>query len=170
MNKKLQHLFDYFILGNASISKGDKFQENYSKFIGTGWYMAYFFFNKKEAIIQSKKLFINPSAEIARKVINILSKVWNLVDTKGIKNLYKLALPSIKYRKKLYFRRNLPEVNLGFISDMLFKLEEKKWDCSYKLQLGYASRLTKDSIISKEKSNKGENLLDAANNLNSIVI
>ena len=53
---------------------------------------------------------------------------------------------------------------------MLFKLEEKKWDCSYKLQLGYASRLTKDSIISKEKSNKGENLLDAANNLNSIVI
>ena len=71
MNKKLQHLFDYVILGNASISKGDKFQENYSKFIGTGWYMAYFFFNKKEAIIQSRKLFINPSAEIARKVINI---------------------------------------------------------------------------------------------------
>lgn len=68
MEKKLQNLFNYVILGNASVSKGDTFKQNYSKFIGTGWYMAYFFFNQKEAKTQSKKFFINPSAEIARKV------------------------------------------------------------------------------------------------------
>jgi hypothetical protein len=67
MEKKLDKVFEFVILGNASVSKGDSFKENFSKVLGTGWYMAYFFFNSKEAKIQTKKFFINPSTDIARK-------------------------------------------------------------------------------------------------------
>ena len=68
MKKKLQNVYDFVTLGNASVFKGEKFKEEFSKFFGTGWYMAYFFFNLKEAKTESKKFFINPSTEVARKV------------------------------------------------------------------------------------------------------
>lgn len=68
MEKKLKNVFDFVILGNASVSKGDLFSQKFSKVLGTGWYMAYFFFNHEQAKLQSKKFFINPSVDVARKV------------------------------------------------------------------------------------------------------
>src|SRR5690606_23911426 len=62
IKKKLQQVFNMVILGNASMSKGhDVFKNhNYLQMLGSGWYFAYFFFNKKQASIQSIKFAINP--------------------------------------------------------------------------------------------------------------
>ena len=64
----MQKVFDFVLLGNASVSKGFNFNDNYLKVLGTGWYMAYFFFNQKNANLESKRFFIKPSSDVARKV------------------------------------------------------------------------------------------------------
>jgi len=80
------------------------------------------------------------------------------MDTKGIKNLYKLTLPSIKFRKKLYLRRMMPEITLEFISSMIININEKQVD-SYKIESNYNSIL-KDNSSYSSNIFTGENILD----------
>jgi len=112
LNKKLQQVFDMIILGNASVSKGhNEFDSKYLRILGSGWYMAYFFFNKKKANIQSIKFAINPNFEIAHKI-------WNMLDAKGIRNLLKLTMPRIKYSKKWYLKKTENIIDLEKIKEL----------------------------------------------------
>jgi hypothetical protein len=115
LKKKLQNVYDMVILGNASMSKGhNEFSGKFSKILGTGWYFAYFFFNKKQANIQSIKFAINPDYEVAQKI-------WNMLDTKGIKSLLKITLPGVKYSKKWYLRRTEQPITLERITKLIEK-------------------------------------------------
>jgi hormone-sensitive lipase len=119
LKKKLQKVFDMIILGNASVSKGHgEFNSKYSKILGTGWYFAYFFFNKKKANIQSIKFSINPNYDIAKVL-------WNMLDAKGIRNILKLTMPRINYSKKCFLLRTEPEITLDYINDLLVKIKSK---------------------------------------------
>ena len=112
LKKKLQQVFDMIILGNASVSKGhNQFDSKYLKILGSGWYMAYFFFNKKQASIQSIKFSINPNFDVAHKI-------WNMLDSKGIKDLLKLTLPRIKYSKRWYLKKTEEEITFEKIKNL----------------------------------------------------
>lgn len=99
----MKNVYNNVIIANASVSKGFEMGNSYFRNLVIGYYMAYFFFNKKKAIQQSKIFFINPNAEAARRV-------WNLLDTKVIQTLFKMSLPKIKYRKILFLKRTDYEV------------------------------------------------------------
>jgi hormone-sensitive lipase len=117
MKKKLQNLLDLIVLGNASISKANNFNNKYLKFFGAGYYMAYYFFNKKFASIQSKRFSVRPETELSRMV-------WNLLDTKGIKHGLKALLygiQNIKFKKKLYLRKTEKQININYIKKLLEK-------------------------------------------------
>ncbi len=107
------------ILGNASVSTAFRgFSFTAMKILGTGWYMAYYFFNKKRAKIQSLKFNINPDLEITKVI-------WNLMDTKGIKTLLKLTLPGIRYRKNLFLLRTAKKLDFEFLNMMIKKSEDE---------------------------------------------
>lgn len=122
IKKKLQHVFNMVILGNASLSKGfDAFKSNYLQIIGSGWYFAYFFFNKKQASIQSLKFSINPNFEVA-------NKIWNMLDAGGVREILKLTMPSVKFSHKWYLKRTEPEINLEIIKSLIYKIETDSLD------------------------------------------
>jgi hypothetical protein len=173
LKKKLQKVFNMVILGNASVSKGHgEFNSKYSKILGTGWYFAYFFFNKKKANIQSIKFTINPNYDIAKIL-------WNMLDAKGIRNLLKLTMPGVKYSKKWFFKRTEPEITLDVIKELMEKINnpeyliktdkdgDDKRKFSDKLvlqghyQIDYESRITDNNTeinFNDEKIKKPKNL------------
>lgn len=122
MKVKLDGLFNFVKLGNASISRGFTFENNYLKFIGTGYYMAYFFFNQSKADLESKKFAIRAEFELTRRV-------WNLLDTKGIKHALKgilYGILSIKYRKKLYVKRIKKPLTIEYIRGLIDIVQKGK--------------------------------------------
>lgn len=113
VKKKLQQVFNAIILGNSSVSKGyGEFNSNYLKVLGTGWYMAYFFFNKKKANIQNIKFSINPNFKVAQKI-------WTILDAKGIKSLLKITLPGVGFSKKYYIKRTEDELTMEELSILI---------------------------------------------------
>ena len=78
----MKNVIDNVVLANASVSKGFEWVESL-RYFGIGIYMAYFYFNKRKAILQWKKFFINPNAEAARTV-------WNLMDTRLLQFFFQL--------------------------------------------------------------------------------
>jgi hormone-sensitive lipase len=118
MRKKIQKFISLIIMGNASVHKGFSFENNYMKFIGTGYYIAYFFFNRKRALLESKKFALKPQLELSRKV-------WHLLDTKGIKHGYKgllYGIASIKTREKLFFKKTSKPITIEYLHDINEKL------------------------------------------------
>ena len=101
MKKKIQQLFEFVSIGNASISEGYQINNEILKLLGTGYFFAFYFFNKKQAVKDTKKSFLTSNFDLSRKV-------WNLLDTKVIKSGYKgvlTAISNIKFRKKLFLKR-----------------------------------------------------------------
>jgi len=108
MKKKLTNLFETVSIGNASIIEGNNINNEIFKFIGTGYFFAFYFFNKKQAVKDTKKSFLNSNFDLSRKV-------WNLLDTKVIKSGYKGVLgtiSNIKFRKKLFLKKTEKRINL----------------------------------------------------------
>jgi len=143
------------ILGNASVSKGfTGFSATPMKIIGTGWYMAYYFFNKKRAKTQSLKFSINPDLEINKTI-------WNLMDTKGIKSLLKLTMPSIKFRNNYYFRKTVKTIDFEMLDALIEKSDKE--DFNYKIMCEmmdkrYLKELDKQISLNEKKITK-DNLI-----------
>jgi hormone-sensitive lipase len=81
----------------------------------TGYFMTYFFFNRKRAMMESKRFSLRPKFETSRAV-------WNLLDTNVIKHALKGILAgicSIKYRKKLYIKREYKEITSQYVDEMI---------------------------------------------------
>src|SRR5690242_19929928 len=108
MKKKMRNLISFVILSNASVSKGFAYENKIIKFFGTGYYMAYYFFNKKNASLESKRFVLKGDNELNRAV-------WNLMDTKGIKHMLKgllVGMIPVKFRTKLYFKKTKKQISL----------------------------------------------------------
>ncbi len=118
IKKKLQSLFDLICVSNAAVSSGYKYNSNYLKILGTGYFMAYYFFNSKRANLEVKKSSFNPKFEVAQRV-------WNLLDTNVIKQVYTKSLPGVAYRKRLFFKRQSPEITLQLISNLIDNIRSK---------------------------------------------
>jgi hypothetical protein len=103
-------------LSNAAVAKGQKFKKSFYKAIGTGFFLAFYYFNKDHAEIETKRLAVNPKFEVAHKV-------WNLLDTSVIKQFYVKSLPSIKYRNKLFVKKYEREINLEYIAVLIEKIK-----------------------------------------------
>ena len=113
LNKKINNLLEFVTIGNASVSKGFKgFTGIPMRVVSIGWYMIYYYFNKKGANLQSMKFSINPD-------LDIMKTIWNLMDKKGINSLLKVALPSIKYRKNLYLLKTSQTLNFEILDNLI---------------------------------------------------
>lgn len=111
MRKKIQNLFEFVSIGNASITTGHQINNDILKFVGTGFYFAFYFFNKKQAVKDTKKSFLTSNFDLSRKV-------WNLLDTKVIKTGYNgvlTAISNIKYRNKFYLKKTEKIVDLEYV-------------------------------------------------------
>jgi len=127
------------------------------KILGTGWYMTYYFFNKKGAKLQSMKSFINPDLEITKLI-------WSLMDAKGIDNIIKLTIPSIKYSENIYLLKTVKAINFKFLDKMIEKSENPDFkfnkECSL-LEESYLKELDKDKDDKDDKnSNSKMNIKD----------
>jgi hypothetical protein len=164
IKKKLQNVFNMITLGSASISKGfDQFSNKYSQIIGSGWYFAYFFFNKKQASIQNIKFSLNPNYDVAQTI-------WNMLDAKGIKNILKLALPRVKYSKKWFFRKTEPEIDLNTINCLIEEVRSGSFIESYKQEEKRQQRpdsIIMENIIGRNSLNKDFEYRYSINSSNS---
>lgn len=112
MQKQLQKVFDGVSLGYASVSKVYKdFNSNFMRKANTGLYMAYYFFNKKKALTESKKFLMKPEGVVSQTI-------WNMLDQKPLKTMIKVALPGIKFNKKYYLKRIVPIITLDTIVEL----------------------------------------------------
>lgn len=76
--------------------------------------MAFFFFNKKRASLESKKFAIKQDTVLARQV-------WNLLDTRGVKHALKgllYGISNIKYRRKFYFKKTQRQITLELVKKL----------------------------------------------------
>ena len=123
-----------------------------------GALMTYYFVRKDEAKFEADKLKINPN-------INVLRKVWGLSETKEVKKMLKLVLPSIEYRKSFYIKRNendiinIEEINklIDFIKDEKFQLKSNNQSISsintfkkYKLSEKEPKLRKKETLLENE--------------------
>lgn len=106
-------------MSNAALSSGYKYRQDYLNVLGTGFFMAFYFFNSKGAQIEVKKFALNPDHKVALKM-------WNFLDTKGIKQLYTTSLPSVSFRKKIYLLKKEKEINLDLIKDLIISIKSNK--------------------------------------------
>ena len=142
INSLEKHLTNNFILDNSL----------------KGAFMTYYFLRKEEAKIEADKLKINPD-------INILRKIWGLSETKEIKKMLKLALPSIEFRKSFYIKRdeqdiiNIEAINKmhGIIRDDNFQIKSTNQSISsintfkkYKLFEKEPKLRKKDTLLENE--------------------
>lgn len=113
VQKKMEKVVELVNIGYASISKACDEQHNNTllKTASAGAYMAYYFFNSKQAKTQSMKFLINPDTKISQMI-------WNMLDVKGIKMAWKIVLPHIKYSKKWFIKRIAPEITLKDLNDI----------------------------------------------------
>ena len=123
MRQKTERIFDMIILGSASIHKSNQIPEGVLRSLGTGLFMTMFFFAKESANTQNLKFQTKPNLDVAQKV-------WNLLDTQGIKHGLELTLAGISniaYRNKMYLKRTEPELNLDylkFLNEVIIELEK----------------------------------------------
>jgi hypothetical protein len=174
MKEKLNKLFNFIMLANSSVSRGYTFsQNNYLKFLGTGYYMAYFFFNKKKAKIESKKFAIKAEFELCRQV-------WNLMDTRVLKHALKgllAGIASIKYRKKLFFKKESKEITMDYIRSVIdsFKkgnndnninknmIKKNELDSHYTDHIDSSSSNLENKLINNENDITNSNIKSRSN-------
>lgn len=161
----MQNLFDFVILGNASIAQGYTYKHKYLKILGSGYYMAYFFFNRKRAHLVNKKFNIKPDFETARAV-------WNLLDTRGIKHALNINLSvilPIKFRKKLYLKKTMPEIDKDYIKNLIGLIGTKKTSAPLSnniLNSSYLEDIMDKKTDDKNKLNSDVNSMSSFSNRN----
>ena len=124
-----------------------------------GALMTYYFIRKEEAKFEADKIKINPD-------INILRKIWGLSETKEVKKMLKLALPSIELRKSFYIKRNEQDIiNIEAISKMIDIIRDEKFQIKLNNQsISSISTFKKYKLFDKEpKLRKKETLLENEN-------
>ena len=124
-----------------------------------GVLMTYYFVRKEEAKFEADKIKINPD-------INILRKIWGLSETKEMKKMLKLALPSIELRKSFYIKRNEQDIiNIEAINKMIDIIRDEKFQLKSNNQsISSISTFKKYKLFDKEpKLRKKETLLENEN-------
>ena len=115
----LKKITDVVNLGYAAVSKGYGENSNsLAKKASTGFYMAYYFFNKKKAQTQSYKFLINPDSVVSQTI-------WNMMDAKGFKQAIKIILPHIAYSKKWWVKRVSNEMTLNDVINLTNQIKQK---------------------------------------------
>lgn len=137
MRTKVQKLVDMVILGSAFISKSLQIEEGALRTLGTGIYMTLYFFDKDKANKQAKIFNTSPSLEAAKCV-------WNLMDTKMIRQGLKIAITSIDFRRKFYFRRTKKPITYEYLQELSLKLTDKQALNDYINQQSTSDDLIKD--------------------------
>ena len=117
LKKSLKKVFDMVTMGYASFSKSMNHDNNLINLVSSGAYFTYFFFHRKKALIQSKKFFMSPDTKITLTL-------WNLLDSKPVKKMVKIALPSIKFVQSFVMKRTEPEIKLETILNLTSILEK----------------------------------------------
>ena len=118
MKKKIQTLYEFMSVGNASICGGNNINNEIFKFIGTSYFFAFYYFNKKQAIKDTKKSYLNSNFDLSRKV-------WNLLDTSVIKSGYKGflgAISNIKFRLKLFLKKTERTITIEILKEIHDKI------------------------------------------------
>ena len=120
--KSCKELFANIALGTASMSKGMQKKGKFSQFISSGFWGTYYLFSKKRRMEQADLFFSKPDLKTTLEIFNFLEKPF-------IKNIMKVALPSIKVVKKIYIPM-MDEVlttrNLDALSQAFLKNQGKK--------------------------------------------
>jgi hypothetical protein len=147
VSKKVKLVHNHVIIANAAVSKGYQLTDKFLRGLGIGWYLTYYFFNQTKANLQCKQFFISPKPEVAREV-------WNLLETKPMLLLSKLALQPISFRRKLYLKRTDPEISLELIREYLNNCKDGNYF------------LNRYSYLSGDKRFNGRKLLEKVNKAN----
>ncbi len=135
-------------MGYASVNRGFVEKNRFFKFIKTGMFMTYFFFNDKNAKTESKKFCLKNDPTLNRAV-------WNLLDTKGVKHAlkgYLAGIRGVKFRKRLYVKKKYPTITIEYLKNLRNKI---------KVGNVYGDNnddLTSHYLDDEEKSIKGDNL------------
>jgi len=144
MNKRIKSFHDLVYVSNAALSSGYRYHQDYLNVIGTGFFMAFYFFNSKGAQIQVKKFSLNPDHKIALKM-------WNILDTDLVKQLYTTSLPRVTFRKKLYLLKQEKEINKDLLADMIEGIKTNKIDSLFDPMLEF-SKITEREISDQKVS------------------
>jgi len=141
VNKKLEKVFSMITVGMASVSKGFKNKKNslVNKIVQTGIYMPYFFLFRKNADIQTQKFAINPDFDVALLI-------WNIMDTKYVKNIIKVTMPNIKHSKKYFLQKEKEELTPQLLMDDYMKFLKKVKGCDKNVE-----ELIEFCVVGKEK-------------------
>ena len=110
-----------------------------------GALMTYYFVRNKEAQFEANKFKINPD-------MNILRKIWGLSETKEMKRMLKLALPSIDFRQSFYIMRNENDIiDNEAISNMIELINDEKFEINSKYEnINTSNSYKKYKILEKE--------------------
>ena len=110
-----------------------------------GALMTYYFVRNKEAQFEANKFKINPD-------MNILKKIWGLSETKEMKRMLKLALPSIDFRQSFYIMRNENDIiDNEAISNMIELINDEKFEINSKYEnINTSNSYKKYKILEKE--------------------
>lgn len=86
----------------------------------TSLYAAYFFFFKQQRFDQNDFFIASPDIHLARSI-------WNLLESKCLKPLFKAICPSIQFNKKIFIPMNDTILTLDNIYNLpKFDYEERK--------------------------------------------
>jgi hypothetical protein len=120
IKKSIKKILDLVQTEYASVSKTCNEHEAKSiRTVVSGFYMVYFYIFKKKASSESKKFSLDPDTKITLII-------WNLMDTKGIKEILRIAYPNIKYIKKYLFKRTEPLITLNIINQLTENIKKFK--------------------------------------------
>ena len=120
IKKSIKKILDLVQTEYASVSKTCNEHEAKSiRTVVSGFYMAYFYIFKKKASSESKKFLLDPDTKITLTI-------WNLMDTKGIKGILRIAYPKIKYISKYLFKRTEPSITLNIIKQLTESIKNFK--------------------------------------------
>ena len=94
----MKNVFQQVTLASAAVSKGYQYHNYFLRSLGVAWFFIVYSLSKKKAVLQFKKFFINPSAEVARKI-------WNIQDTTVLSFFVQLSFPPVEFRRTLYLKK-----------------------------------------------------------------
>lgn len=145
---QLQSVYGIARLGYASVSKAfSEWNDGLMRNLGTGIYMIYYFFNKKQTNIQGTKYLMRTKGVISQKI-------WNFLDVFPVNHMYKLLLPNIAYSKFFYFKRIKQPITYDYIMKLSKQIKDFKPRLKNKADNSLLSHLnTTKSTSSTSNSN-----------------
>lgn len=98
------------MIGSASLLKSSNKSNKLLQNITFLFYQCYFTCFKKLAMLEAKKLIINPKSDL-------IIKLYNLMETPSIVKLNLLTLPKIEYRRSFYIKGNDIKIDKNFLKE-----------------------------------------------------